>query len=447
MPAWVLCALVAIPVVVGLPWAEDTPWAGGIVLFAAGLPWLCLCLAWRRARLGGSLLPALAVCIAARLLLVAAPPGLSDDVYRYAWEGQVQQAAGAPAPFLRPPNDPTLAPLRRAWHARINHPDLSAIYFPAAQIFFRLFARGPRPVAAVRLALALTDVAALVLLTVWLRRRGDAWGALLYGACPLVLAEVAHGSHLDVLCVAALLAALFLWEGGRSSAAGAALAVGALVKPNFLVPATAVLEAVPRRRLFAALGGAAVMGAALFLPYAAAGRGLVASLFEYATRWRANDALYALVHALVAGLWPEETYLYVPALDLTLWPRPVARLVVLVLLGLFLLWLGAAARRAPERWPGPRRALYAATAMLLLAPAAHPWYWLWVAALVPLHFSWPLVVLLWTLPLHYLSQAWAAPWALRALVYLPALLTWLGLWVRRPRPWGEDRAAKVDLVC
>ena len=52
----------------------------------------------------------LLVAVLARLVLLDAPPTLSDDIYRYRWDGRVQLAGVDP--YAYPPNHPTLASLR-----------------------------------------------------------------------------------------------------------------------------------------------------------------------------------------------------------------------------------------------------------------------------------------------------------------------------------------------
>src|SRR5262245_10175052 len=66
---------------------------------------------WSLARLGASDLPATAVLLVAmlaRLLLLPVPPALSDDVYRYLWDGRI--AAAGWNPYYHAPQDPALAP-------------------------------------------------------------------------------------------------------------------------------------------------------------------------------------------------------------------------------------------------------------------------------------------------------------------------------------------------
>ena len=64
----------------------------------------------------------------ARLVLLGATPTLSDDIYRYRWDGRVQQAGIDPYAYA--PNDPALASLRDADFTRINFPHLRTVYPP-----------------------------------------------------------------------------------------------------------------------------------------------------------------------------------------------------------------------------------------------------------------------------------------------------------------------------
>ncbi len=89
---------------------------------------------------------ALAAGLAARLLVLAGPPLMSTDLYRYVWDGRVQ-AAGI-NPYLYIPADPALAGLRdegggaEAIFANMNRADTApTIYPPAAQLLFAAIGR------------------------------------------------------------------------------------------------------------------------------------------------------------------------------------------------------------------------------------------------------------------------------------------------------------------
>src|SRR3954454_4239688 len=88
-----------------------------------------------------------AVAVALRLASLAGPPVLSDDLYRYAWDGRVQ--ASGTDPYRYTPSSAHLAGLREGWLwpdaagcaglqrepscTRINREFVHTIYPPVAQ--------------------------------------------------------------------------------------------------------------------------------------------------------------------------------------------------------------------------------------------------------------------------------------------------------------------------
>ncbi|MBA3767142.1 MAG: hypothetical protein H0W99_09175, partial [Acidobacteria bacterium] len=76
-----------------------------------------------------------------RLSILFAPPFLSDDVYRYVWDGRVQ-AAGI-NPYRYKPADEAVAPLRdQKIYPKINRRDYAhTIYPPGAQVIYFLSTR------------------------------------------------------------------------------------------------------------------------------------------------------------------------------------------------------------------------------------------------------------------------------------------------------------------
>src|SRR5205823_3818984 len=83
---------------------------------------------------------ALALILATAILLrvgaLAAPVYLSDDIYRYIWDGRVQAAGINPYRYI--PTDTHLAPLRdEAIFPNINRNNYApTIYPPVAQLLF-----------------------------------------------------------------------------------------------------------------------------------------------------------------------------------------------------------------------------------------------------------------------------------------------------------------------
>ena len=175
------------------------------------------------------------VALAMRVAVLPAAPALSDDVYRYAWEGRV--LAGGGNPYAHAPADPELARLREPEvHSRVNHPDLRAIYPPLAEAGFALVARAWFSILAFKLWVLLHDLALCALLAWWCARRGgSAWDAVAYAWNPLVVAEYAGSAHHDPTGIVWLVAALALAE--RRPVASALSAIAAVMVKLVALPA------------------------------------------------------------------------------------------------------------------------------------------------------------------------------------------------------------------
>lgn len=173
--------------------------------------------------------------IAFRLLFVGTPPSLSDDLYRFLFEGAALNAGHNP--FLVAPAD--LSGIDDWLQRRVNHAEVPSIYPPVAQAWFRLLALlGARPVVA-QLCTGAIDVAVAGALFAVLRQRSrETWPALLYAAHPLAVVESAHGAHLEPLAMLCGLVTLMTLQK-RPFVAGAAITAGIGVKllPVLFLPA------------------------------------------------------------------------------------------------------------------------------------------------------------------------------------------------------------------
>ena len=103
-----------------------------------------------------------------RVVLVSAAPIVSDDVYRYLWDGRVQQHGLNP--YESVPDDPGLESLHTDLTRRI-HPTnaaLPAIYPPLAQRLFYGVTSIHESVEALAIATVVADVLIIILLWRWL---------------------------------------------------------------------------------------------------------------------------------------------------------------------------------------------------------------------------------------------------------------------------------------
>jgi len=94
----------------------------------------------------------LAVAVVLRLLALPLTPSLSDDVYRYLWDGRV--AASGANPYLLTPDDESLAELRDDLWRKTAHRDVATVYPPLALAMFAGAAVLPGPLLASPLVVA-----------------------------------------------------------------------------------------------------------------------------------------------------------------------------------------------------------------------------------------------------------------------------------------------------
>lgn len=344
--------------------------------------------------------------------LLPAAPALSEDIYRYLWDGWVQ--LNGVNPFVHPPSAPELAPLRLDFWSLINHADVPTIYPPGAQIVFVALAAIDPGWLVFKLAWLAADLLAARLLAGLAGAGGDGRRALiLYLWSPLVLVEVAWSGHLEPLGIAAVLGAVVLARRGEAGAppgrralggSGALVGLGVSLK---LAP-LAVVPALWRRYGAAAAGLAVAVPAILYLPYIEAGAGLFEGLRTYADMWAFNAGPFRLLAALPG-----------PAAV----PRVLAAALV-VGVGVWVAW----------RRFGLERALYwTIGAGLLLSPTIHPWYLLWILPFACLRGGRGWILYTGTVFLAYAGRdaylttgTWPEPVWLTALIHAPplALIAW-----------------------
>ena len=381
----------------------------------------------------GSLAAVLIGAAVFRLTLLPAAPSLSDDIYRYLWDGRVQLAGINP--YLHSPGDAAVEELRDAHYPHINHKSVPTIYPPLAQLFFLGVSAVSHTVTAMKAALLCCEALLAAILILLLRRSGrDPRWVLLYLWNPLAVVEIAGSGHVDPLGIALLMAAAALMLSGRRAAASLALAAAVLAKLVPLLAAPLFWRGFGKHegrdlRAWLRLGGRKplllfpVGVLAGYVPYSGAGSGLFDGLSAYAARWRFNDSVFSLV---VEGL-------RLAGVDAD-GAQSGARLFCAAAVALTCL-------AAPVLVDDPLRVLFVVLSVFtLLSPTLHPWYLLWVLPFLPffpnpawLFFS-GLVVLSYEVLGRYLhlgvweEQAWV-----RLVEFVPFYLLLAGVPVLRGR--------------
>ncbi len=313
----------------------------------------------------GFLLGVSGVALLYGILLIGTPPTLSDDMYRYVWDGRVQ-AAGI-SPYRYPPEAPELAYLRdQAVYPFINRKSAVTVYPPAAEFVYAFLWRiAPDSVRWFQVAVAGAALLAGVLL-VGLLRDLDRQPArvLIYLWSPLLLYETAHAAHLDGLILPLLVGAMWARQRERDGWVGISLGFAAAMKffPALLLPALWRPKH-PQGRWRMPLGfGAALLAG--YLPYLIrSGAGVIGFLPGY-VRERFNVAP------------PLMWYLRNSPFDRFSDAQLVLLFFTLIVLGL--VSLGMVLRPADSAEAALRRCIWPIGILTLLNPNLFSWYLLWL---------------------------------------------------------------------
>jgi alpha-1,6-mannosyltransferase len=387
-----------------------------LVLYAVAFAAYLVALWASRGLSAGGLRLCLAAAVVWRVLLVAAPPLLSDDVYRQVWEGRIQQHGGNPYAWRDRAEADKWTSLRDAVWENVNHKDYTAIYPPFWQLVARGVIAAHDSVTAVKAFLVACELVMLAVLADVLRLRGQPRERVLVAAwSPLALVEIAGSGHNDVFALLWLALGLWALERGWRLCSAVALGLGVAAK---LLPAVLALGWARRYRVAHLLALAAVLPI-LALPYVEARHGMWRSLLAYSRYWRFNESFFAALPPLVGS---QEAAVRVAAL------------------ALLVLALALAARKVEAAPAG----LILVAAWLLLGANVLPWYALWLLPFLVLVEAPPALLFTGTVGLAYVvypgwlgGGPWQVPWPVRALEYgLPLLL--LAAWRRAPSPRGVE---------
>lgn len=337
----------------------------------AAFPFYLLAALLVHRRPGGSLGLILLLALTLRLTLWWSPPTLSEDVYRYVWDGRVQRAGINP--YLYAPQAPELEALRDHLYSGINHKEIPTVYPPLTQLFFLLVCTIQPSLGMMKFSLMMVEFGIVLLLVkILYQRRQDPRLVVLYAWNPLPPIEIAGSGHSDALGVFFLLLALYGLAAARKTMAVWALSGAFLCKllPVLALPVfwrrMAAHPFHPRGRW--ALLWFPFLSALGFLVFSGAGTQLFAGLQTYLLKWRFNDALFSLLYETLKN----------PDLEWDDTALSHAKRICSGVLSCTALW-------AAFRYADPYRAIFVVMGTyLVLSPTLHPWYLLWVLPFLPL---------------------------------------------------------------
>jgi alpha-1,6-mannosyltransferase len=368
-----------------------------------------------------------------RLSIVFAPPYLSDDIYRYVWDGRVQAAGINPYRYI--PADGHLQSLRdEQIYPNINRRDYArTIYPPAAEAVYFLTTRISESVTWMKLTIVGFEVITVWLLMELLASFGmPRQRILIYAWHPLAGWEFAGSGHIDPLAFAFIALALLARKRNWETATGISLGLATLAKlfPIVLFPAL-----YKRRgwKMPVALAATIVIG---YLPYLGVGPlGVLGFIPGYAQERGIVSGHQFFILGLVDRLFgvklPNAIFLSFAGA---------------VLLGLAL-W--SVFKRADDDGGYLKRSLVLGTAFMVLFAPHFPWYFAWLIPFLCFVPSIPvfyLTVASFALYLTWLYSTETQVFRIKALIFVPFfLLMAVTIWWGRRKMLSADYAHSTEL--
>jgi hypothetical protein len=332
-----------------------------------------------------------------RAVLVPSNPDLlSTDMYRYVWDGRVQQ--NGINPYLHAPAAEQLRMLRDdTIYPKMNRKEYPTVYPAGAQLFFRLFHfLVGDSIPGFKGLLVFIELLTLSMIVATLR---------VYAWSPLVVFETGLGGHVDGLTVFFTVLAFYLEVKKRKIPAVAALAISSATKlyPAFLLPA--LLNRGERIRGTIAFLAFFLL---LYLPFFTAGGKVIGFLPNYFTS--PFESFNLGLKYLIMDLFPGLNYVFISK----------AFILALMAAGILVFF-------REKRSDQVIRCAYILIGLLivLMPTALHPWY---VVILVPFLSFFPSVAWLIFTCMITVSYIYYAP----SMHFLPlwvSLLEYLPLFV------------------
>ena len=352
----------------------------------------------------------IACAIIFRLILIFSIPNLSEDFYRFIWDGRLL-AAGY-HPFAYPPsyyieNNVTIAGIDESLYSKLNSKNYFTIYPPVAQLIFWFAAKTSTSVYGSLIILKsfniIAEIGSIILLQKLLVQFNLARErVLIYALNPLIILELTGNAHFEAVMISFVLLSLYLLLKKRQtfSSISMALSIGVKLIPVIFLPAITLVEGRRNTLRYWLVAFATLI--ILFLPlmdYSTL-TGFQNSLPYFFSRFEFNASIYYLLRELGYVIFGHNI-IYVAG------PLLAAIAFVLILKisikGLPSLFLNApdnfTARSLAIEWRYIQTLAGCLLIYYLLTTTLHPWY---IATLLALSvFSGFRFVIFWTFTIFF----------------------------------------------
>ncbi len=356
--------------------------------------------------------------IVARLTLFFSMPSLSDDIYRFLWDGTllkngIHPFAELPRYFL----NQHISGLGNALYSKLNSPNYFTIYPPINQLIFWLSVQFDSSwlisTNVIRSIILIADIGSFFILKKLLKvYRKEEHLAFFYFLNPLVILECVGNVHFEGIVIFFLLSGILLYNLNKNvlSATTIGLAIGTKLLPLIYLPALFLKSLGGEKWWVAFLAG--IVGMFTLLPMLSDDfiTGMQSSLSLYFRKFEFNASIYFIARELGFSYSGNNN---------------IAKIGSWLAIISFLSILSISVIGNNKKWILPEIFLFILTSYLLLSTTIHPWYILPMIAFGILSGYWYPIV--WSITIFftyagYTSEGFELPMWIVVIEYLLVIL-------------------------
>jgi hypothetical protein len=297
-----------------------------------------------------------------RAIFFFSSPVLSDDVYRYYWEGKM--IANGIDPYQLAPDSEELEKYRDTEWESINNKNVPSIYPPFSQMVHTFSYSIYPDIGTFKLIFLLFDILCIYLIFIILKNfKIDPRYSIIYAWCPLVIIEFAHSGHNDSLAIFLVLLSFWSLQKDMKTISAIALALGVLTKIFPLLFAPLLFRSWGYKNTAIFFGILCLF----YLPFINAGSSLFTGTSIYADEWLFNGSIFPLLVEFIEIFHQVNDPIF------------AAKIAIIVL---FTIGLFYAISKTWEYKDDPKQLIKYSLILiglyLILTPTFHPWYIIWL---------------------------------------------------------------------
>ena len=345
-----------------------------------------------------------------RVIFLFTEPTLSDDIYRFYWEGKITNQGINP--FIHAPDSEELEQFRDSDWEKVHNKYNPTCYPPVSQIAFSISYFISPSIYSIKIFFTLFDILSIYIIFLILKNfKFDPRYTIIYAWSPLVIIEFAHSGHNDSLAIFFTLLSFLFLQKDNKKLSSIALAMAFLTKfyPIILVPLFLKKWGKKNTAIF-------FLTVCLFyLPFISAGHDLAKGMIIYIEDWLFNGSIFPFLIEIVKFF------------NFTNDPIIIAKIFIFIFFGLVLFYFTLKTIKYNSNTLEILKFSFILIGLfIILNPTVHPWYIIWIIPFLCFFKSKSWILLTGTVVLSYYIYIdfdnlgiWSEKWWIRVIEYLP----------------------------